>query len=111
MLVENKKTPQINYSVKASFPHSTNSFTQGLTFHKGLLYESTGSPVDFPETESVIGILDLKNGEITEKVKLDKSIYFGEGIVFLANKVFQLTYKNQICFVYDDTTFNKLGQY
>lgn len=106
-----KLTPQINYSVKASFPHSTSSFTQGLSFHKGLLYESTGSPVDFPETESVIGILDLKNGEITEKVRLDKSIYFGEGIVFLENKVFQLTYKNQVCFVYDDSTFTKLGQY
>lgn len=104
-------TPQINYSVKASFPHSTNSFTQGLTFHKGILYESTGSPVDFPQTESVIGILNLESGEIKEKVKLDKSIYFGEGIVFMENKVFQLTYKNQICFVYDDSTFTKLGEY
>lgn len=104
-------TPLINYTVKTSFPHSVNSFTQGLVFHKGLLYESTGSPENFPKTESVIGIVDLKNGEIKEKVKIDKSIYFGEGIAFIKNKVFQLTYKNQICFVYDDSTFTKLGQY
>nr|WP_068891140.1 glutaminyl-peptide cyclotransferase [Pedobacter panaciterrae] len=103
--------PEINYTIKASFPHSTNAFTEGFLFYNGSLYESTGSPQEFPETESIVGIVDLKNGNIDQKVKLDKSIYFGEGIVFLNDKLFQLTYKNQTCFVYDAKTFKKLGQY
>jgi glutamine cyclotransferase len=104
-------TPEISYTIRSSFPHSTNAFTEGFLFHNGSLYESTGSPEEFPETESVIGIVNLANGSIDQKVKLDKSVYFGEGIVFLNNKLFQLTYKNQTCFVYDAQTFKKLGQY
>jgi len=104
-------TPEIRYAVTNSFPHDTASFTEGLVFHKGALYESTGSPAEFPQAESVIGILNPKDGKIDEKVKLDKSTYFGEGIVFLNGKLFQLTYKNQLCFVYDSSTFAKKGQF
>lgn len=104
-------TPEIRYTVTNSFPHDTTSFTEGLVFHKGALYESTGSPAEFPEAESVIGILNIQSGKINEKLRLDKSIYFGEGIAFLNSKLFQLTYKNQICFVYDGSTFSKKGQY
>lgn len=104
-------TPEITYAVTNSFPHDTTSFTEGLVFHKGALYESTGSPTEFPVTESTIGILNIKDGKIDEKVKLDKSSYFGEGIVFLNGKLFQLTYKNQLCFVYDSSTFAKKGQF
>jgi glutamine cyclotransferase len=104
-------TPEIKYAVTNSFPHDTASFTEGLVFHKGALYESTGSPAEFPETESVIGILNTSDGKIDEKVRLDKSTYFGEGIVFLNGKLFQLTYKNQLCFVYDSSTFAKKRQF
>lgn len=104
-------TPVINYAVKGNYPHSTNSFTEGFLFYNGQLYESTGSPEEFPEAESIAGPVDLKTGNIQTKVKLDKHIYFGEGITFLNDKLFQLTYKNQICFVYDAKTFKKLGQY
>lgn len=103
--------PELTYRITASFPHSSNSFTEGLLFHKGQLFESTGSPEGFPDSESVIGIVNLENGEISEKIKLDKSLYFGEGIVFFKNKLYQLTYKNQMCFVYDATTFKKVGDY
>lgn len=106
-----KSTPVINYAVTNSFSHSTSSFTEGLVFHQGKLYESTGSPEDLPQTESVIGILNLENGKIEEKVRLDKKAYFGEGIVFLNDKLFQLTYQNQICFVYDARSFNQIGKY
>jgi glutamine cyclotransferase len=104
-------TPEITYKVTNSFPHDTASFTEGLVFHNAALYESTGSPAEFPETESVIGILNLQNGKIDEKVKLDKSTYFGEGITFINSNLYQLTYKNQLCFVYDSSTFEKKGQF
>ena len=104
-------TSVINYKVATSYPHSVNAFTEGFLFHEGKLYESTGSPEELPQTESIVGVVDLQTGNIDEKVRLDKKTYFGEGIVFFKDKLYQLTYKNQTCFVYDAKTFKKVGQY
>jgi len=97
--------PQISYSVANTYPHDIASFTEGLLFDDNKLFESTGSPIEFPKTRSVIGIVSLETGIIDVKVELDGNKYFGEGIVFLDNKLYQLTYKNQLCFVYDAVTF------
>lgn len=104
-------TPIINYTVAKYFVHDTSLFTEGLLFHNGQLFESTGSPEELPNTRSMIGITDLKTGKFTKKVEIDKSKYFGEGIVFFNNKLFQLTYKNQLCFIYDANTFKKTGEF
>lgn len=104
-------TPVINYTVAKYYVHDTSLFTEGLLFHNGQLFESTGSPEELPNTKSMIGITDLKTGKFTTKVEIDKSKYFGEGIVFLNNKLFQLTYKNQLCFIYDANTFKKTGEF
>jgi glutamine cyclotransferase len=101
--------PIINYSVAQYFPHDTTLFTEGLLFHDGALFESTGSPENITYARSLIGISDLETGKFEPKIELDKNRYFGEGIVFLNNKLYQLTYKNQVCFVYDAKTFQQLG--
>ena len=102
--------PQINYSIVNQFPHSTSSFTEGLLIHNSELFESTGSPRELPQTKSIFGILNLQTGEIDIKHEL-RDKYFGEGIVFFNNWIYQLTYKNQICFVYDANTFNKTRRF
>ena len=102
------ETTSIQYSVINKYPHSTNSYTQGLFFDGETLYESTGSPSYLPQTESVLGILDLATGKIDTKVKLDRDIYFGEGSTILKDKIYQLTYKNQKGFVYDAKTFEQI---
>lgn len=99
----------IRYKVKKIYPHDTGSFTEGLLFHDNRLYESTGSPENYPGTRSVIGTVNLKTGKIDVKVELDRKKYFGEGIVFFNNKLFQLTYKNQTGFIYDAKTFSQNG--
>ncbi|MBS1604599.1 MAG: glutaminyl-peptide cyclotransferase, partial [Bacteroidetes bacterium] len=50
-------------------------------------------------------------GKITPKVTLDRNKYFGEGIVFLNGKVYQLTYTTKVGFIYDAKTFRKLGEF
>jgi glutamine cyclotransferase len=102
----------INYTVIQSLPHDTSSFTEGLLFHDGKLYESTGTePAMPPSRRSLFGIVDPKTGRIDKKAELDRNKYFGEGIAFLNNKVYQLTWTTKIGFIYDAKTFAKLGQF
>lgn len=108
-----KKThsPTLKYEYVNSYPHDTNSFTEGFLIYQGKLYESTGATTDLPQTKSLFGIVDLTTGKIEAKVEIDREKYFGEGIAFLNGKIFQLTYKTKVGFVYDATTFKKIGQF
>jgi glutamine cyclotransferase len=108
---QTKTTPVLPYKLINTFPHDTVSFTEGFLFHEGKLYESIAGMDYLPATESAFGILDLQTGKLDVKVKLDKSIYFGEGIVVLNGKIYQLTYKNQTGFIYDAKTYKKTGQF
>ena len=100
-----EQTPTIAFKLKSSWPHDTQSFTQGLVIHNGQLYESTGQ-----EGKSWIGIVNIKTGLPDKKVTLDKK-YFGEGIAILNNKVYQLTWTSKVGFVYDLATFEKLREF
>src|SRR6478609_7131304 len=106
-----KYIPTLSYSVKAHFPHDSTAFTEGFVFHKGQLFESTGAAHEYPQTRSLFGVVDMKTGKIAVKAELDKTVYFGEGIVILKNKLYQVTYKNKQGFVYDATTFKKLKDF
>ena len=106
-----KGTPIINYAVINAFPHDTSLFTEGFLVHNGQLFESTGSPEDVVNTKSLIGIVDLKTGKIDKKVEIDKTKHFGEGIVFFKDKLYQLTYKSQIGFIYDSKSFKQIGKF
>lgn len=108
---ETPKIPEIKFSVVSQYPHDVNSFTEGFLFHEGKLFESTGATDNLPQTRSLFGIVDMKTGKIDVKAELDRNVYFGEGIAFLNNKIFQLTYKNQIAFVYDDKTYKTIGKF
>ena len=104
-------TPVISYSVVNSLPHDSTSFTEGFLVHDGQLFESTGATPELSQTRSLFGSVNLKTGKIDVKAELDKTKYFGEGICFLNGKVFQLTYKNQVGFIYDAKTFKPKGQF
>jgi glutamine cyclotransferase len=104
--------PLINYSVIQAMPHDTSSFTEGLLFHNGQLFESTGTEPSMPESRrSLFGIVDPKTGKISKKAELDRNKYFGEGIVFLHDKVYQLTWTTKTGFIYDAKTFSRLGEF
>lgn len=108
---EKPSVPAISYTIGDIFPHDTLAFTEGLFFHEGRLFESTGSPDDLPQTRSLFGITDLKTGRIDVKDELDRNTYFGEGIVIFGDKLYQLTYTNQKGFIYDARSFKKLGEF
>ncbi|MCZ6522059.1 MAG: glutaminyl-peptide cyclotransferase [Bacteroidetes bacterium] len=102
-LIINDQPFNISYQVQNEYPHDTTAFTQGLVYHQGKLYESTGR-------DSWIGEIDLDTGKPDIKVQLDKT-YFGEGITILNDKVYQLTWRNKKGFIYDLNTFETLGEF
>lgn len=103
--------PAIQYAVVNKYPHDTSYFTEGLEFYKGQLFESSGGNADESPYPSELGITDLKTGKVTPKVTLDKTKYFGEGITFFNDKLYQLTWTSQVGFVYDANTFKKISEF
>jgi glutamine cyclotransferase len=89
------------------YPHLESSFTQGLEFDGATLYEGTGDPNQNGQT--LIAEVNLEKGEIKRKSPLDAT-YFGEGISIFGDELFQLTWKNGKCFVYDKNTFSVLRE-
>ena len=84
--------------VVKEYPHDEKSYTQGLFFHKGSLYESTGG-----YGESTFRLTDISSGKASRKLDF-ASKYFVEGSVILENEIFILTWTNKAAFVYDAET-------
>jgi glutamine cyclotransferase len=97
----------LGYSVRIvhSFPHDRSSFTQGLEYHDGLLYEGTGL-----KGQSRLRVERLETGGIIRQVDVPEE-YFGEGITVFGNRIFQLTWQAHIGFVYGRSTFRPLGRF
>lgn len=100
----------ITFNLVKDYPHDTSSFTQGLIFYKGVLYESTGNPNNALNNGSWAGPVDLFTGKQTKKVTLPADV-FGEGITILNDKVYQITWENRKGFVYDLATFKKIKEF
>ena len=110
--VEPQGTPTpatINYQLVKVHPHDTASFIQGLEFHNGVLYESTGAPDEYGYP-SWLGKIDSATGRIQNKIVLDTQ-YFAEGITIMNGKLYQLTWESKKGFVYDANTLKKLGEF
>ena len=83
------------YKLIQTLPHNPTFFTEGLEIHDGYLYESTGQ-----NGTSGLYKTNLNTGKVQQSVKLDDR-YFGEGITIFNNRIYQLTYKTQVGFIYN----------
>jgi len=90
------------------YPHATTSYTQGLEFDGDQLYEGTGGTG--ATGKSMVAKVDLNSGRIQDKKMLDEK-YFGEGITILGDKLYQLTWQEHTCFVYDKNTLQELNRF
>jgi glutamine cyclotransferase len=84
------------------YPHDVGAFTQGLQFVNGELYEGTGN-----YGTSSIRRVQLETGEVKQIRNLDQDL-FGEGITVFGERIYQLTYKSQVGFIYDKSTFQEI---
>ena len=94
-------TPEYTYKIVHVYPHDRTSFTEGLEYRGGFLYESTGE-----EGHSVLRKIKLETGEVVQQIKLAPHL-FGEGITILNHEIVQLTYKTMLGFVYDLATMKE----
>lgn len=84
--------------VLAVLPHDTTAFTQGLAFHGGYLYESTGR-----YGASSVRRLDPATGAVLDARALGPE-HFGEGLAVVEGRLLQLTWKEKVAFLYDAAT-------
>lgn len=91
-------TPEkYTFKVLNSYPHDIKAYTQGLFWHNGFLYESTGL-----KGASTLRKVDLKTGAIAQSLII-RDDYFCEGITLYKDKIIQLTWRSNQGFVYNVT--------
>ncbi len=78
-----------------AIPHDTSSFTQGLLFHNGSLYESTGL-----YGKSSLKKLSPATGEVEDIASVPAG-FFAEGIAIWKNRIIQLTWQEHTAFLYE----------
>jgi len=98
-------TPRLVPRVVRRWPHDTTAYTQGLLVHAGRLLESTGM-----RGRSSVRELELESGAVLKRADLTKD-EFGEGIVALADRIYQVTWKAKRGFVYDARTFAPIDSF
>ena len=100
-------TPKLyKYEIINEFAHDDKAYTQGLEFYEGELYESTGL-----NGKSSLRKVNYRTGEVLKSIKIDNE-YFAEGITILNDNIYQLTWKNQVGFIYNtDLEYKKTFEY
>ena len=98
-LNSNIKPQKLSYKINKIYPHSRNSYTQGLIYENGFFYESSGE-----YGKSALRKVKLETGETINLDNLENN-YFGEGLALYKNKLYQVTWREHTAFVYDKQTF------
>jgi glutamine cyclotransferase len=95
----------LKFEIINTYPHDITSYTQGLEFKNGILYESTGQ-----YGESKLRKVDFKTGETLKNIELDNA-YFGEGLTILNTNIYQLTWQKGKGFIYDLETLERKNSF
>lgn len=101
---EAQEGKNIKVQVLAKFPHDPKDFCQGLIVEGNTVIEGTGR-----YGSSVLKKYELETGKVGQQISLHNSL-FGEGIAVVGDKIYQLTWKERVCVVYEKETLKYLGQ-
>lgn len=89
---------QYRVNVVEEYPHDETSYTQGLFFYEGQMYESTGQ-----NGSSTFRKVDMETGKPLRKLDFARK-YFVEGSVVLDGCLYILTWTSKVAFIYDIET-------
>ena len=91
--------------IHSRVPHDQTAFTEGLTLVNGHLYESAGLT-----GQSSLRDEDPASGAVLRRIPLAPK-YFGEGIAVAGQRIVQLTWTDQLAFIYDLNSFKTIGTF
>lgn len=97
--------PVEGYKVVATFPHSTESYTEGFFYRDGLFYEGTGL-----KGNSALLVIQPETGKVLQRHELPAQ-YFGEGIIDWGSNLYEWTWQSHIGFVYDQFSLRQVRQF
>lgn len=103
--IEITTTPFIPYQIIKVFPHDTSAYTQGLETVNGKLIESSGR-----NGFSKLAYVNIADGKPGKSIHLGDEI-FAEGTTIFKGKVYQLTWLNNIVFVYDPVSLQQIASF
>ena len=86
----------LTFRVEKELRRDAVGFTEGLEWHDGAIWESTGDLFG----ESRINRIDPATGQVTSLVNAGKD-YFGEGLTFFGDRSYQMTWREHRVFVFD----------
>jgi glutamine cyclotransferase len=95
---------EIDFDVEETFERSRLGYTQGLEFYGERLFESTGAFEGSTELNEISLDAAARRAEVSSIVSHGKAV-FGEGLTILADRIFQLTWKDKLIFEYEIDTF------
>lgn len=90
--------------VMATYPHDTLSYTQGLFFEDGRMYESTGL-----NGLSTLREVDIPTGEAVRRIDFPEE-YFVEGSVCVDGEILVMTWQNGTIFRYGLDDFSCISE-
>jgi glutamine cyclotransferase len=99
------ETPVATAEVLRSFAHDTSAYTQGLVWHDGFIYESTGRT-----GQSSLRKVELETGRVLQRVPIAEP-HFAEGLVLFGGRLMQLTWQDQTGFIYDVASLRRVGTF
>jgi len=100
-----RQVDDLRVKVLRTFPHDRQAFTQGLVYHEGRVYESTGLV-----GKSSLRRVEFETGRVEKVVPIDGP-YFGEGLARLGSELVQLTWQNGRAFVWSLDGFARLREH
>lgn len=96
---------RLKWRVVASYPHDAKAFTQGLLWHDGGFYESTGL-----EGRSSVRRVEFPSGRVVKKASLSSDL-FGEGLTLMGDRLINLTWQTRRGLVFDRASLRLLREF
>ncbi|HEY85509.1 MAG TPA: glutaminyl-peptide cyclotransferase [Chloroflexi bacterium] len=100
-----KEIQHYTYRIINTYPHDPTAFTQGLLPLDGIFYEGTGL-----YGRSSLRKVEPESGKVLQQINLAPTL-FGEGITIFGDKLYQLTWKSKVGFVYNKDSFDLLQEF
>jgi glutamine cyclotransferase len=96
---------QLRWEVAGTYPHDPNAYLQGLLWHDGGFFESTGLL-----GQSTLRRVEWPSGRMVRRVDLPPNV-FGEGLARVGDRLVQLTWQSGRAFVYDVKTLRLVEEF